>query len=136
MGGKEWAKGADNVLRTRKNLTKGGTVYLTKKVQMHLIGRAMNLEHLLDDIEINEELGKIIDRLTVMNLQDMQDNLITSYENTLNGIPQNSFVINNPEEDAFEISRRIEAVDMILSWMVAGHKNYDFDAVEWWDENE
>ena len=103
---------------------------------MHLIGRAMNLEHLLDDIEINEELGKIIDRLTVMNLQDMQDSLITSYENTLNGIPQNSFVINDPEKDAFEISRRIEAVDMILSWMVAGHENYDFDAVEWWDENE
>lgn len=103
---------------------------------MHLMGRTMNLEHLLDDIEINEELGKIIDRLTVMNLQDMQDSLIKSYENTLNGIPQNAFVINDPENDAFEISRRIEAIDMILSWMVSGHKNYDFDAVEWWDEND
>lgn len=136
MGGKEWAKGASNVLRTRKNLTRDGTVSLTRKVQMHLMGRTMNLEHLLDDIEINEELGKIIDRLTVMNLQDMQDGLIKSYENTLNGIPQNAFVINDPEEDAFEISRRIEAIDMILSLMVAGHKNYDFDAVEWWDEND
>jgi len=100
---------------------------------MHLKGRAMKIVDVIDDIEINESVGELLDRLSVLNLTELRDYFIDAYEQTLDGRPARIFEMEDPEAEAFEISRRIEALDLILAYMSSGHKPYDFTLIDWWD---
>jgi hypothetical protein len=53
-----------------------------------------------------------------------------------NGQQRNNFVVNDLEQDAFEISRRIEAADMLIDEFIPDHVPFDFDRFPWWDDEE
>ena len=96
----------------------------------------MKIVDINDDIELNEIAGELIDRLSVLSLSELRESFIGAYEQTLDGRPSKVFVMDDPEEDAFEISRRIEAIDLILAYISSGHKPYDFTVIDWWDDKE
>lgn len=93
----------------------------------------MKIVDIIDDIELNESVGELVDNLSVLNLRELREDFIGAYEQTLDGRPSKIFVMDDPEEDAFEISRRIEAIDLILAYISSGHKPYDFTVIDWWD---
>jgi len=96
----------------------------------------MKLIELLNEIEIDDHVVQdavdaIVDSVLVAELKDYRDRRIEDYECVTNGTPRNVYVFGDMERDAFEISRRIEAVDMILSDYAIGHEPYDFDTEEY-----
>jgi len=103
---------------------------------MHLKGRAMDVNTLINDCELNDDLAKIIDRLTVMNLYEIKESMVDSYEQTLDGKFLMVFTEEGLEEDAHQISLRIQALDFILSWLTSDHQPYDFDLIGWWDDED
>ena len=98
----------------------------------------MKLLDLLNEVEIDEYdfrngVYAIMDGLLVTSLKEYRQRKIDEYELCRNGGRTNIYVFGNPEQDAFEISRRIEAVDMLLSEYTVLHDPYDFAV---WDELE
>ena len=61
---------------------------------------------------------------------------IDEYLSVKDGVSRSIYVHGDLERDAFEISRRIEAVDMLLEEYTVAHKPFDFESVEWWDDKE
>ena len=101
----------------------------------------MKLIELLDTIEIDDHVVQdavdaIVDSVLVAELKEYRERRIDDYLSVKNGVPTNVYVFGDLERDAFEISRRIEAIDMILSDYTIGHEPYDFESVEWWDDKE
>ena len=101
----------------------------------------MNLIDFLSEIEVDEHnlrdtLSDLSDSILVSELRKYRQNRIDEYLSVKNGVSINAYVVGDLEQDAFEISRRIEALDMILEEYVADHEPFDFDSVEWWDDKE
>ena len=101
----------------------------------------MKLIHLLNEIEVDEDslrntLSELLDSILVAELRDFRERRIDDYLSVKDGVSRSIYVHGDLEQDAFEISRRIESVDMILDEYVAGHEPFDFDSVEWWDDKE
>jgi len=93
------------------------------------------------DIEIEEDdlldtLSKLKRGILVAELLDFRDCRINDYLSVKDGVSRNIHVMNDLEQDAFEISRRIEAVDIILEEYTVAHERFDFESVEWWDDKE
>lgn len=100
----------------------------------------MNLQKLIDVLSENqivqESLYEISDEIIVSRLLEYRDSLIESYETVKDGKMMSIYVVNDLEEDAFQISLRIQSIDMILGEFRSDHEAYDFEAVEWWDDKE
>lgn len=100
----------------------------------------MNLNELIDSLSENDSVQQVLDEISdaliVKTLTECRERWICYYENVKNGIKQNIYVMNDLEEDAFQISLRIQSIDMILDEFKFGHEAYDFEAVEWWDDKE
>jgi len=101
----------------------------------------MKLIHLLNEIEVDEDslrdtLSELLDSILVAELHDFRERRIDDYLSVKDGVSRSIYVHGDLEQDAFEISRRIEALDMILDEYVIGHEPFDFEAVEWWDDKE
>lgn len=87
----------------------------------------------IDDYVVQDAIDNIVDSVLVSELKDYRDRRIEDYECVTNGTPRSIYVYGDLEKDAFEISRRIEAVDIILSDYAVGHEPYDFDTEEYED---
>ena len=100
----------------------------------------MKLQQLIDALSENqivqESLYEIYDEILVSRLTEYRDSLIESYESVKDGRMMSIYVVNNLEEDAFQISLHIQSIDMILDEFKSNHEAYDFEAVEWWDDKE
>ena len=103
----------------------------------------MNLIDFLSDIDVEIEEEDLLDALSKLKrgillseLRDFRDCRIDDYLSVKDGVSKSIYVHGDLEKDAFEISRRIEALDMILEEYVADHEPFDFDSVEWWDDKE
>jgi len=81
----------------------------------------------IDDDTLSGAVLDVVDSLTVHGLKQAREGMINEYENAKAGHSNNVFVVNNAEEDAFEISRRIEAFDLILDYFSVNHESYEFD---------
>ena len=81
----------------------------------------------IDDDSLNGAVLDVVDSLTVHGLKQAREGLITDYENNRSGHYINAFVVDDPEEDAFEISRRIEAFDLVLDYLTFNHTPYEFN---------
>jgi hypothetical protein len=100
----------------------------------------MKLQKLIETLSENqivqESLHEVSDGILVSRLLEYRDSLIESYETVKDGKMMSIYVANDLEEDAFQISRRIESIDMIIDEFKQNHEAYDFEAVEWWDDKE
>ena len=101
----------------------------------------MKLIDFLSDIDIDEAkmcdaLSDITDSILIAELRAYRERRVEDYECIKDGTPRNIYVYNDLEQDAFEISRRIEAVDMLLQEYTVAHEPFDFESVEWWDDKE
>ena len=94
------------------------------------------IEDVLDSPEVTEALHQLVDKFIVNRLLEVRQSRIYEYARVKEGMPVNAYVCNDLEEDAFEISRRIEALDLIIDEYTVDHQPYDFDAIEWWDDRE
>ena len=95
-----------------------------------------SIEDVLDSPEVTEALHQLVDKFIVNRLLEARQRRIYEYERVKEGMPVNAYVCDDLEEDAFEISRRIEALDLIIDEYIVDHEPYDFDAIEWWDDRE
>ena len=100
----------------------------------------MKLNELIEVLGENEAVKEvcyaIADQILTARLMEYRDSLIESYETVKDGKMMSIYVANNLEEDAFQISLRIQSIDMILDEFKSGHEAYDFEAVEWWDDKD
>ena len=100
----------------------------------------MKLNKLIDKLSENEyvqdALYEVVDAVFLEKLFDMRQRFITEYVCVKNGRKRNIFVLNDLEQDAFEISRRIEAADMLIDEFIPDHAPFDFDRFPWWDDEE
>jgi len=101
----------------------------------------MNLIDFLSEIEVDENslrdaLNELSDGILVAELHKYRQNRIGDYLSVKDGVSRSIYVHGDLEQDAFEISRRIEAVDMLLEEYTVAHKPFDFESVEWWDDKE
>ena len=103
----------------------------------------MKLIDFLSDIDVEIEEDDLLDALSKLKrgillseLRDFRDCRIDDYLSVKDGVSRSIYVHGDLEQDAFEISRRIEALDIILDEYVAEHEPFDFDSVEWWDDKE
>ena len=101
----------------------------------------MNLIDFLSEIEVDEHnlrdtLSELLDSILVAELRDFRERRIDDYLSVKDGESRNIYVHGDLEQDAFEISRRIESVDMILDEYTVDHEPFDFESVEWWDDKE
>jgi len=101
----------------------------------------MNLIDFLSEIEVDENslrdaLNELSDGILVAELRRYRQNRIGDYLSVKDGVSRSIYVHGDLEQDAFEISRRIEAVDMLLEEYTVAHKPFDFESVEWWDDKE
>jgi len=94
----------------------------------------MNLSELFEQIEVPDELlhqlKEEIDKYYVVpRLLESREKFIDDYEAVKNGRNRSIFVLGDLEEDAFQISRRIEAYDLILAEFLPESElePYDFD---------
>jgi hypothetical protein len=94
------------------------------------------IEDVLDSPEVTEALHQLVDKFIVNRLLEVRQRRIYEYARVKEGMPVNAYVCDDLEEDAFEISRRIEALDLIIDEYTIDHEPYDFDAIEWWDDRE
>lgn len=94
------------------------------------------IEDVLDSPEVTEALHQLVDKFLVNRLLEARQRRIYEYARVKEGMPVNAYVCDDLEEDAFEISRRIEALDLIIDEYTIDHEPYDFDAIEWWDDRE
>ncbi len=101
----------------------------------------MKLNELLSEIEIDDSelqnaIDAIVDSILVSELKACRQRRIEDYLSVKDGVSRNIYVYGDLEQDAFEISRRIEAIDMVLDEYTVDHKPFDFESVEWWDDEE
>ena len=100
----------------------------------------MKLNELIDKLSENEyvqeALYEVSDAVFLENLWDTRQRFIDDYIAVKNGTARNIFVVNDLEKDAFEISRRIEATDMLIDEFNPDHVPFDFDGFPWWDDEE
>jgi len=100
----------------------------------------MYLEKLLkSDIfnsALEETVGQLVEAVVANTLLESRERLINEYKEIKNGVRKNSYVLNDLEEDAFQVSLRIQAFDMIIQEWDPHHKAFDFDTVPWWDDAE
>ena len=103
----------------------------------------MNLIDFLSDIDVEIEEEDLLDALSkckrgilLSELRDFRDCRIDDYLSVKDGVSRSIYVHGDLEKDAFEISRRIEAIDMILDEYTVDHEPFDFESVEWWDDKE
>jgi hypothetical protein len=94
------------------------------------------IDSLSEDETIHNAVGDILNAITLEVLLDYRNRKIQFYEAVKRGVNWNCYAVNDCEEDAFEISRRIEAVDIIIDEFCMRHRPYDFDAVESDDDKE
>jgi hypothetical protein len=90
----------------------------------------------IDDVELRNVIDSVVDSILVTELRKFRENRIDDYLSVKDGVSRSIYVHGDLEQDAFEISRRIEAVDMILNEYTVHHEPFDFDSVEWWDDEE
>ena len=102
--------------------------------------KQMKLNQLIDKLSDNESvqdaLHEVADAVFLEMLFDMRQRFINEYIHVKNGRKRNIFVLNDLEKDAFEISRRIEAADMLIDEFKVDHVPFDFDGFPWWDDEE
>ena len=100
----------------------------------------MKLNELIDKLSENEyvqeALYEVVDAVFLEKLFDMRQRFINEYIHVKNGQQRNNFVVNDLEQDAFEISRRIESADMLIDEFIPDHVSFDFDRFPWWDDEE
>ena len=100
----------------------------------------MKLNKLIDTLSENEyvqdALHEVSDAIFLDRLFDMRQRFINEYIYVKNGKMRNIFVLNDLEKDAFEISRRIEATDMLIDEFIPDHVSFNFDGFPWWDDEE
>jgi len=101
----------------------------------------MKLIDFLSEIEVDENslrdtLSDLSDSILVSELRKYRQHRIDEYLSVKDGVSRNAYVVGDLEQDAFEISRRIESVDMILDEYTVDHEPFDFESVEWWDDKE
>ena len=100
----------------------------------------MSLNEIIDRLSENEyvqeALYEVSDALFLHSLENMRQRFINDYIAIKNGESRNIFVVNDLEQDAFEISRRIEATDMLIDQFKVDHVSFDFDGFPWWDDEE
>ena len=100
----------------------------------------MKLNELIDKLSDNEyvqeALYEVSDAVFLEKLWDTRQRFINEYIYVKSGQTRNIFVLNDLEKDAFEISRRIEAADMLIDEFKVDHVPFDFESVEWWDDKE
>jgi hypothetical protein len=100
----------------------------------------MKLNELIDKLSDNEyvqeALYEVSDAVFLEKLWDTRQRFINEYIHVKNGQTRNIFVLNDLEQDAFEISRRIEATDMLIDEFKVDHVPFDFDGFPWWDDEE
>jgi len=101
----------------------------------------MNLIDFLSEIEVDgDALRDVLSDLSIgiliSELKNFRECRINDYLSVKDGVSRSIYVHGDLEKDAFEISRRIEALDMILDEYVIGHEPFDFESVEWWDDKE
>lgn len=94
----------------------------------------MKLSELISNIEVTgsmqDVLSDISSELIVAKLKESRGWMIGYYEDIMKGVKyHNVFEFNDPEEDARQIARRIEAYDLILSEYTYGHEPYRFKDV-------
>ena len=100
----------------------------------------MKLNELIDALSDNEyvqeALYEVSDAIFLDKLLDIRERFINDYEAVKNGQSRSIFVVNDLEEDAFQISRRIESADMLIAEFEPDHEPYNFDDAPWWDDDE
>ena len=101
----------------------------------------MKLIDFLSEIEVDENslrdtLSELLDSVLIAELRQFRERRINDYLSVKDGVSRSIYVHGDLEQDAFEISRRIEAIDMILDEYTVDHKPFDFESVEWWDDKE
>ena len=101
----------------------------------------MKLIDFLNEIEVDKDslrdtLSEQLDCILVAELHDFRERRIDDYLSVKDGVSRSIYVHGDLEKDAFEISRRIEAIDMILDEYTVDHEPFDFESVEWWDDEE
>ena len=101
----------------------------------------MNLVDFLSEIEVDEyALRDVLSDLSrcilISELKSFRECRINDYLCVKDGVSRSIYVHGDLEQDAFEISRRIEAIDIILEEYTLGHERFDFESVEWWDDKE
>jgi hypothetical protein len=94
----------------------------------------MKLIDLLSEIEIDNNdlqnaIDTIVDSILVSELKSFRDRRIDDYLSVKDGVPRSIYVYGDLERDAFEISRRIEAADIVLDDYAVNHVPFDFDSV-------
>ena len=94
------------------------------------------IEGFLDSPEVVNALDEVADKFIADRLLEARRRRIYDYARVKEGMPVNVYVFDDLEEDAFQISRRIEALDMIIDEFKFGHEPYDFESIEWWDDKE
>jgi len=94
------------------------------------------IDKLSDNEYVQEALYEVSDALFLHSLENMRQRFINDYINVKNGVTCNIFVLNDLEQDAFEISRRIEATDLLIDQFKVDHVPLDFDGFPWWDDDE
>ena len=95
----------------------------------------MKLIDFLSEIEVDEwnlrdALSDIQDGMVAAGLRDYRNRRISDYEHIASGHSVNIYVYGNPDADAKEIRKRIEAIDLILSEYTSDHVAYDFDLLD------
>lgn len=85
---------------------------------------------------LNEVIAELVDHVVMHTLSENRDRAIEQYKQIKNGNKLNSYVVNDLEEDAFQVSLRIQSLDMILQEYDTNHEAFDFDSVPWWDDAE
>ena len=101
----------------------------------------MKLIDFLSEIEVDENslrdtLSELLDSVLIAELRQFRERRINDYLSVKDGVSRSIYVHGDLEQDAFEISRRIEAIDMILDEYTVDHAPFDFESVEWWDDKE
>ena len=94
------------------------------------------IDRLSDNEYVQEALYEVSDALFLHSLENMRQRFINEYIHVKNGQQRNIFVVNDLEQDAFEISRRIEAADMLIDEFKPDHVPFDFDGFPWGDDEE
>jgi len=90
----------------------------------------------IDNNDLQNAIDTIVDNILVSELKEYRERRIDDYLSVKDGVSRSIYVHGDLEQDAFEISRRIEAVDTILEEYTVGHERFDFESIEWWDDKE
>ena len=64
-------------------------------------------------IDLNYEM---VDKIVFKQLQDSREAFAEDLASINSGIPRNIFVYGNNEEDAAEVQKHIDALDIVLEW--------------------